>query len=83
MTLDEFSCLDETHQAGILIDRGIFIAERHYKNFDIFLYEVDNFYVEIYHNLNFNAMQGMRCFKDADALEPYLEEIDISCLYQC
>jgi hypothetical protein len=25
-------------------------------------------------------MQGMRCFEDDDALEPYLESIDISCL---
>jgi hypothetical protein len=82
MTLDEFTLLDEATQAGALIDRGIFIAERTYKNFDIFLYQIDNFYVEIYHNLNFNMMQGMRSFEDADALEPYLESIDISCLYE-
>ena len=82
MTLDEFTLLDEPRQAEALIDHGIFIAERTYKNFDIFLYQIDNFYVEIYHNLNFNVMQGMRSFEDFDALEPYLEAIDISCLYE-
>lgn len=82
MTLDEFTLLDEAEQAGALIDHGIFIAERTYKNFDIFLYQVGSFYVEIYHNLNFNMMQGMRSFEDSEALEPYLEAIDISCLYE-
>ena len=82
MTLDEFTLLNEAKQAEALIDHGTFIAERTYKNFDIFLYQIDNFYVEIYHNLNYNMMQGMRSFADDDALEPYLESIDISCLYQ-
>ena len=82
MTLDEFTILDDSKQAEALIDRGSFIAERHYKNFNIFLYQIDNFYVEIFHNLNFNMMQGMRSFEDFDALEPYLEAIDISCLYE-
>ena len=82
MTLDEFSLLDEPKQAEALIEHGIFIAERHYKNFNIFLYQIDNFYVEIFHNLNFNMMQGMRSFADDEALEPYLESIDISCLYE-
>ena len=82
MTLDEFTRLNETKQAEVLLAQGAFVAERMYKNFTIFLYQVNNFYVEVYHNVNFNVMQGMRCFQDDEALQPYLEEIDISCLYQ-
>lgn len=80
MTLDEFTRLNETTQARTLLERGIFLTDRLYKNFSIILYQLDNFYVEVYHNLRFDILQGMRCFEDDDALQPYLESIDISCL---
>jgi len=80
MTLDQFTILPETKQAETLLERGIFLADRLYKNFSIILYQLDNFYVEVYHNLRFDTMQGMRCFEDEEALQPYLELIDISCL---
>lgn len=80
MTLDEFTLLNETKQAQTLLKKGIFLTERLYKNFSILLYQLDNFYVEVYHNLRFDVMQGMRCFEDDEALQPYLESIDISCL---
>jgi len=82
MTVTDFTHLDETQQAEALLARGIFLTERLYKNFIIFLYQLDNFYVEVYHNLKFNVMQGMRSFEDDEALEPYLDTIDISCLYE-
>jgi hypothetical protein len=82
MTLDEFTSLDEAMQAEALIDRGVFLAERMYKNFSIFLYQLDDFYVEIYHNLKYNVMQGMRSFQEEEDLEPFLENIDISSIYQ-
>ncbi|HYC27657.1 MAG TPA: hypothetical protein VEB42_02560 [Chitinophagaceae bacterium] len=80
MTLDQFSLLNESSQAEVLIDRGVLLTERQYKNFTIFLYQVDNFYVEVYFNLRFSVMQGMRCFQDDEALEPYLDSIDITAL---
>ena len=80
MTLDEFTILNEAKQAEALLKKGIFLTERLYKNFSILLYQLDNFYVEVYHNLRFDVMQGMRCFEDDETLQPYLESIDISCL---
>ncbi len=80
MTSAEFSNLDEQAQTKTLIDRGIYLSERQYKSLSILLYQVDNFYVEIYHNLRFNVLQGFSCFEDDRALEPYLEKIDISTL---
>jgi hypothetical protein len=80
MTLDQFTLLPEPKQAETLLERGIFLADRLYKNFSIILYQLDNFYVEVYHNLRFDIMQGMRCFEDEEALQPYLDSIDISCL---
>ena len=80
MTLDEFTLLNEARQAEALLEHGIYLTDRLYKNFSIFLYQLDKFYVEVYHNLRYDIMQGMRCFEDDDALQPYLESIDISCL---
>jgi hypothetical protein len=81
MTLDEFALLNDTRQAETLLEHGIFLADRLYKNFSIFLYQLDNFYVEVYHNRRYDIMQGMRCFEDDEAaLQPYLDSIDISCL---
>jgi hypothetical protein len=80
MTLNEFTLLNEARQAQTLLERGTFLTDRLYKNFSIILYQVDNFYVEVYHNLRFDIMQGMRCFQDDEALQPFLESIDISCL---
>ena len=80
MTLSDFKLLNETEQAQALIDYGIFIAERQYRDFCIFLYQINNFYIEIYHNLRYNVIQGMESFQDDDMLQPYLESIDISCL---
>jgi hypothetical protein len=70
--------MDEANQAQTLIECGVLLAERLYKNFIIFLYQVDSFYVEVYHNLRFNVIQGMISFEDEDVLQPYLETIDIS-----
>lgn len=81
MTVAEFCYLDDMKQAETLLEHGIFLTERLYKNFTIFLYQIDSFYVEVYHNLRYNMMQGMRGFEDVDALVPYLDSIDISCLY--
>jgi hypothetical protein len=78
MTSAEFSNLDEHAQTMTLIDKGVYLSERQYKNFSILLYQVDNFYVEIYHNLCYNVLQGFSSFEDEAALEPYLQKIDIS-----
>jgi len=80
MTLEAFTLLDEKEQAQVLIDKGVFIAERQYRDFCIFLYQVDHFYVEIYHNLRYNVIQGMESFEDEEMLQPYLESIDLSTL---
>lgn len=78
MTSAEFSNLDEQAQTQTLIDKGVYLSERQYKNLSILLYQVDNFYVEIYHNLRYNALQGFNCFEGDAVLDPYLEKIDIS-----
>lgn len=80
MKLAEFNLLDEIGQAEALLNHGVLIAERLYKDFTIFLYQVNEFYVEVYYHNRFTMIQGFRGFASTTALEPYLEEIDITAL---
>jgi len=82
MTLDDFKFLDEKKQTEVLLDQGVLLSDRIYKNFTILLYQVEKFYVEVYYNTTYKVLQGMRCFEDDEALQPYLESIDISSLYK-
>jgi hypothetical protein len=80
MKLTDFNLLDEIAQAEALLNYGVLVAERLYKEFTIFLYQVNQFYVEVYYHNKFTMIQGFRGFESTAALEPYLEEIDITSL---
>ena len=83
MTLDDFNELDEIKQAETLLNYGVVVAERVYKDFTIFLYQINLFYAEVFYNNSFCMIQGFRGFAETSALEPYLEEIDITALQDC
>lgn len=80
MNLRTFNLLDEIKQAEALLEYGVLVAERLYKRFTIYLYQVKNFYVEVYYHNDFKMIQGFRGFAGVHALDPYLDEIDITCL---
>jgi hypothetical protein len=83
MTQDDFNELDEIQQAETLLNYGVLVAERIYKDFTIFLYQINKFYAEVYYNNNFCMIQGFRGFAETSALDPFLEEIDITSLQDC
>lgn len=80
MTFTEFNILNEIRQTEILLEQGVMIAERMYKQFKIMLYQVNEFYVEVYYHTNYNVIQGFRSFDNTAGLEPYFADIDINCL---
>ncbi|MGZ3837866.1 MAG: hypothetical protein ACXVMS_07415 [Flavisolibacter sp.] len=80
MNLQDFNLLDEIKQAEALLHHGTLVAERVYKSFTIFLYQVNRFYVEVYFHNAFSMIQGFRGFESTTVLDPYLENIDISTL---
>jgi hypothetical protein len=81
MTLSEFNTWDEIKQAEALLNDGVMVAERAYKQFNILLYQVKDFYVEVYYNTTFSIIQGFRGFDSMTSLDPYLQEIDITSLH--
>ena len=72
--LSDFSQLDTVEQSGVLL------AERDRSFYHIKLYQVENFYVEVYYHTHFNVAIDIHPFTDTDCLEPYLQKIDIDSL---
>jgi len=75
MKLDDYKNLTHTQQKTILNIVGIPIAKRQENYFAYQLYSLDNFYVEIC-QLN-EAFSYIKAFTSVDALDPYLNAINI------
>ena len=77
MTLYQFNMLDKIEQAEAVWD-GVHIGERLDGEFEILLYHIDSFYVEVYYNREYNTISKLRSFSSIDQLYPYVRKIDIS-----
>jgi len=78
MTLYQFNSLNETQQAEMLWDNGVHIGERIDSEHTIALYQIYNFYVEVFYHRGSNAIKKFRSFSSTDQLAPYTVGIDIS-----
>lgn len=77
MTLYHFNFLDEAEKANIVWEKGVLVGERNDAFHQIRLYQVDAFYVEVYHHTHFNVITSFKSFSSLKKLEPYLEEISL------
>jgi hypothetical protein len=59
---------------------GVHVASRPGLFCSIALFQVENFYVEIFYNKKTNEVGRVKTFHDMELLEPYLKQIDISAL---
>jgi len=75
MTIDQFRKLNETRQALALWERGVKLASRDEPEFEVTLYQIDGFYVELYYNQKDKMFMRLRCFSNVNLLKPYLDEI--------
>ena len=81
MNVFDFHSLSEKQQLDILEKDGVLIAERAGAFFyNIKLYQIDGFYVELYFHTHFNVVVNINCFTNTDCLDPYLESIDVDAL---
>jgi hypothetical protein len=78
MKVQEFRSLDETEKAVALINNGVLVGKRTMQSFLIFLYQLDNFYVEILYNKQTNFVYKFKAFENTELLEPYISRIDLS-----
>ena len=77
MTRYHFNILDENEKAKLVWAKGVLIGERTEAFHTIRLYQVDAFYVEMYHHNHFNVIIKMVSFSHTDQLQPYLQEISL------
>ncbi|MGV3658079.1 MAG: hypothetical protein ACO1NX_08995 [Chitinophagaceae bacterium] len=81
MKEDYLGQMTELEQADVIMDRGVFIGKRTDGFYNILLFQVDAFYAEIYYHSHFNVIIKIKTFRDTEALEPYLQQIQISGLF--
>ena len=81
MTIDDFNCMDSLAKTEWLTMEGIFLGTRKDGCFRISLYQVDQFYVELYYHISQKCYISIRSFAEVGDLGPYLDDIDISEIY--
>ena len=82
MTLQHFNALIKDEKQHIVLSTGIFLAERLDGPFRIMLYQLEDFYVEVYFFNLYNKAALLKGFDDMELLEPYLDTISLSELIQ-
>ncbi len=76
MTIYEFNKLNDSEKAEVVWD-GTLIGDRTDDIYNILLYQVDSFYVEVFYQKKRNIIKRIRSFSSTDQLQPYLEKMDL------
>jgi hypothetical protein len=77
MTLYEYHLLTEAEQVDLLYQEGIYLGKRKFSDLSIVLYQLDDFYVEVYYDKYRYLINQVKYFHSTDLLQPYLEQIDV------
>jgi len=77
MTIYEFIELSTEEQVNT-IWQGTFIGNRNYKGFNVVLYSIENFFVEVFYNQTENAITQIRPFRSQTRLNPYIDAINLN-----
>lgn len=80
MNVYQYHQLSHGRQLDTLERSGVLLAEIDRSFYHIKLYQVDNFYVEVYYHSHFNVAVNIHPFTHPDCLEPYLQQINIEAL---
>jgi hypothetical protein len=57
---------------------GVCISHRDTEDHCVLLFQLDDFYVEVYFDQNCDEIIQCRSFQDPEVLDPYLDQINIS-----
>jgi hypothetical protein len=77
MKLSEFILLNEADKKRSVMQKGVLLAKRTYPHLIVFLFQLENYYIETYCNVLSKAIEEYRILPDTDALRPYLEAIPL------
>lgn len=81
MNLSDFIMLNGEEKKLVVLHEGVLIGKRKRPESIIFLFQVENFYVETFCNLKTKDVIQYRAFAHTQLLQPYLENIAIDDLF--
>jgi hypothetical protein len=81
MKLSEFILKENEKKKLALLHSGILIGKRKNDHQQVFLFQVDNYYVEAFFNLKNKEVQEYRATYNLNVLNPYLQTIEIDQLF--
>lgn len=82
MKLSEFIMLSEAEKQQATLHLGVLVAKRKQLNGILFLFRLENYYVEMRCNTANRKVTAYNVFAGSTLLEPYLNQISINRLLQ-
>ncbi|HVG12932.1 MAG TPA: hypothetical protein VM843_08005 [Flavisolibacter sp.] len=82
MTLCEFERMDWCYRLDLLQEEGLYVGKRKWNGLTVLLYQLEEFYIELYYSAYRLDVTEVRCFTSTYSLDPYLEDILIEDLVQ-
>lgn len=77
MRLSDFILLSEEEKKLTVLHQGVPLAKREHRSCKIFLFQLEDYYVETFCNTNSKAIEEYRVFGDTQLLLPYLQAIPL------
>jgi len=77
MRLSEFITSGEEEKKQAVLHTGVLVAKRKITDGLVFLFQIDDYYVETYCNLRHKQVMEYRAFSNMHGLDPYLDSIEI------
>ncbi len=77
MRLSDFILLSEEEKKRTIYYEGALLAKREYNTCKIFLFQLEDYYVEAVCNTANKAIEEYRVFGDTQLLQPYLQSIPL------
>jgi hypothetical protein len=80
MRLKDFSVLEQIAQQETVLDNGCYLSSRLFMDYTVLLFQLDEFYVELYYPRHKDKCVIIKSFENTDELDPYLRRINIESL---
>lgn len=77
MNAEQFERLDDHHKTEAIL-KAVFLADRLTKDHYIRLYDLDNFYVEVFFDDRTHLIDAFRSFRSTTAVLPYVQGLSIA-----
>ena len=82
MKLSEFILLSQAEKQHAVLHRGVLVAKRKQQNILIFLFRLEDYYVETWCNVANHSVTEYLALTAVSPLEPYLNQISLQHLFK-